>query len=151
MGAARVFLSGLIMSATSVALPAYAAAVGVPALAPRVRAARPPADLPAVSPETRPVYVPTALPPATEANGINSGFRKAASMVCRHLTDMTAFGWNASNGNVVLAGQPLHVKGWPGHGALNSDRTAELLHRRPRKLGLPHLAVALRLRMTRIR
>ncbi len=32
-------------------------------------------------------------------------------MVTRHLTDMTAISWNPTNGNVVLAGQLLHVKG----------------------------------------
>ncbi|MEZ2390162.1 RHS repeat domain-containing protein [bacterium RCC_150] len=32
-------------------------------------------------------------------------------MVTRHLTDMTALSWNPTNGNAVLTGQLLHVKG----------------------------------------
>ncbi|WP_442545223.1 RHS repeat domain-containing protein [Arthrobacter sp. KN11-1C] len=51
------------------------------------------------------------LPPASGTNGIASGNRGAAAMVTRHLTDMTAMSWNPTNGNVVLTGQLLHVKG----------------------------------------
>ncbi|MEZ2390713.1 hypothetical protein AB6813_14455 [bacterium RCC_150] len=32
-------------------------------------------------------------------------------MVTRHLTDMTTLSWNPTNGNAVLTGQLLHVKG----------------------------------------
>ncbi|SEF12092.1 YD repeat-containing protein [Arthrobacter alpinus] len=54
------------------------------------------------------------LPPATGPDGIKSGNRGAAAMVTRHLTDMTAISFNPTNGNVVLTGQLLHVKG-AGH------------------------------------
>jgi RHS repeat-associated protein len=55
--------------------------------------------------------VPMLLPPASGPDGIKSGNRSAASMVTRHLTDRTAISWNPTNGNMVLAGQLLHIKG----------------------------------------
>ncbi len=51
------------------------------------------------------------LPPASGPDASKSGNRSAASMVTRHLTDRTTVSWNPTNGNVVLAGQLLHVKG----------------------------------------
>jgi RHS repeat-associated protein len=51
------------------------------------------------------------LPPASGPDGITSGMRSAAAMVTRHLTDMTALAWNPTNGNLLLTGQLLHVKG----------------------------------------
>ncbi|GAA5199915.1 hypothetical protein GCM10023346_40810 [Arthrobacter gyeryongensis] len=51
------------------------------------------------------------LPPASGTNGIASGNRPSASMLTRHLTDLSTLSFNPSNGNVALAGQLLHVKG----------------------------------------
>ena len=48
---------------------------------------------------------------ASGSEGIKSGNRAAASMVTRHLKDRTAISWNPTNGNMVLAGQLLHIKG----------------------------------------
>lgn len=54
---------------------------------------------------------PMVLPPASGADGIKSGYRAAAAMTTRHLTDLTTLSFNPTTGNVVLAGQLLHVKG----------------------------------------
>ncbi|WP_043429301.1 RHS repeat-associated core domain-containing protein [Arthrobacter sp. FB24] len=51
------------------------------------------------------------LPPASGADGIKSGNRSAAAMITRQLTDLSALSYNPTNGNVVLTGQLLHVKG----------------------------------------
>ncbi|WP_043429303.1 RHS repeat-associated core domain-containing protein [Arthrobacter sp. FB24] len=52
-----------------------------------------------------------ALAPATGANGVASGNRAAASMVTRQLSDAAALSWNPTNGNIVLTGDLLHLKG----------------------------------------
>nr|WP_232223573.1 hypothetical protein [Arthrobacter sp. FB24] len=52
-----------------------------------------------------------ALVPATGANGAASGNRGAASMVSHSLSDAAVLGWNPTNGNIVLTGDLLRLKG----------------------------------------
>jgi hypothetical protein len=124
MSAARSLLSGLVLSAlvlTGISVPAQAAT------APETT--HPPGTLKSMSPVHATIHAPLqapsralpglaslglapmVLPPASGPDGIKSGNRSAAAMVTRHLTDMTANSWNPTNGNVVLTGQLLHVKG----------------------------------------
>lgn len=51
------------------------------------------------------------LPPASGTDGIKSGIRPAASMITRHLTDLSTISFNPTNGNTALTGQLLNVKG----------------------------------------
>lgn len=120
MAALRSLLSGLTVSAVlaaGIAVPAHAApapAAGHAAQPPgRTRTALVPHSPTGAGASAVPVFgmSPMVLAPPSGANGINSGNRKAASMVSRHLTDLSSIGWNPTNGNLVLTGQLLHVKG----------------------------------------
>jgi RHS repeat-associated protein len=51
------------------------------------------------------------LPPASGPNGAASGERGAASMVGHQLSDSARTAWNPTNGNTVLTGQLLHLRG----------------------------------------
>ncbi|MFF1384746.1 hypothetical protein ACFVWT_14390 [Arthrobacter sp. NPDC058288] len=51
------------------------------------------------------------LPPAVGANGAASGERGAASMVGHQLSDAARTAWNPTNGNTVLTGRLLHLRG----------------------------------------
>lgn len=120
MAARGSLLSGFVLSAvvlTGIAAPSSAVTAAAPAKV------QPPGRTPisaeqrAPSREVRTGAVPLlgmapmVLPPASGSDGIKSGNRAAASMVTRQLTDRTAISWNPTNGNMVLAGQLLHIKG----------------------------------------
>lgn len=120
MFAGRSLVSGFVLSAlvlSGLSAPAHAATPAATA-----STTHPPGAFSAINPvrvlalaaaRALPFLglAPLVLPPATGPDGAKSGNRGAAAMVSRHLTDMTAVSWNPTNGNMVLTGQLLHVRG----------------------------------------
>jgi hypothetical protein len=149
MAALRSLLSGLVISAVLTAglsVPASAASGTVPvepAAAVPQKPDKPKKEPREAAPKKRtganfvlaaPTDAPAplmaaALAPAT-ANGAGAGSRGAASMVDHQLTDLVKLSFNPTNGNVLLTGRLLQVKG-PNLGVNVNWRYNSLTDTRP--------------------